>query len=88
MRRIIIKLDNAGKWGGAHTVLHNIMKCFPSHIISDPHGKKLIQKALKELVNKRFLLAKPSTGEIHISLNPAMAKEIDEFLEKTMHSEE
>mgnify|MGYP000630953655 CR=1 FL=1 len=41
-----------------------------------------INKAIKLLVNKGFLLIKPSTGEIHVSLNPKMKRGIYDFIEK------
>lgn len=79
---ILVKLNNMGKFGGAHTALRNIARGLPSSIASNNAGKKLIGKAIKELVNKSFLLAKPSTGEIHVSLNPAKVEEIREFIQK------
>jgi hypothetical protein len=45
-------------------------------------GRKLVQQAIKELNSNGFLIAKPSTGEIHVSLNPAKSKEIKEFIEQ------
>lgn len=79
---ILVKLTNMKKFGGAHTSLRNITKGLPSSITANRDGKKLIQESVKELSRNEFLLAKPSTGEIHISLNPRKIKEIREFIEK------
>ena len=79
---ILVKLANMKKFGGAHTALRNITKSLPSSIISNKRGKKLIEIAVKELIKREFLLAKPSTGETHISLNPRKTKEIWEFIDK------
>lgn len=79
---ILVKLTNMGKFGGAHTALRNVTKGLPSSITSNSRGKKLIQESVKELIKKDFLLAKPSTGEIHISLNSGKVKEIREFIQK------
>lgn len=79
---ILVKLNNMGKFGGAHTSLRNITRGLPSSIASNNAGRKLIEKAIKELINKNFLLAKSSTGEIHISLNPRKVKEIRDFIQK------
>lgn len=38
------------------------------------------EEAIKELINKQFLLVKPSTGEKHVSLNSHKQKEIYDFL--------
>jgi len=81
IKRIILEsLITPPRWGGKHTELRNIKKGFPSHIISPNKGKKLIDKAVKELINDRFLLCKKSTNELHVSLNPKMKKEIMEFI--------
>lgn len=82
MGLMLLKLIKMDKWGHAHTALRNLTRGLPSRYLLMPRGKRIIKEALKELNNRRFLLAKPSTGEIHVSLNSAMAKEIDEFLLK------
>ena len=82
MRLILFKLVRMDKWGGSHTALRNLTKGLPSRYLVTHKGKKLIQEATKELNNKGFLIVKPSTGEIHVSLNSSMTKEIKEFLEE------
>ncbi len=76
------KLNRMDKWGHAHTALRNLTRGLPSRYLTMPGGKRMIKRALKELVNRRFLLAKPSTGEIHVSLNPEKSIEIKEFIHK------
>ncbi|MCX6802115.1 MAG: hypothetical protein NT067_03285 [Candidatus Diapherotrites archaeon] len=81
MKRVMLrKLVTLGKIGGAHTSAFNLSKGLPGHIRSSKQGRKAIEQAIKELINERFLLAKPSTGELHISVNPHKLKEIKEFL--------
>lgn len=82
MRLLLLKLINMGKWGGAHTSLGNIKKGLPSRYVSNNKGIKLVKKAIKELIDKRFFLVKPSTGESHVSLNPGEVKKINGFLIK------
>ncbi len=77
MKRFLRKLMNLNIWGGKHTELRNLQKALPSHL----RGIKESKKAIKELVNREFLLLKPSTGEIHVSLNSHKQREIIEFLE-------
>lgn len=76
MKRFLIKLINLDMWGGKHTEETNLRKCIPKHL----RGKKVTDKALKELLQLGFLHEKISTGEIHVSLNPNKKKEIYEFL--------
>lgn len=81
IKRIILEsLITPPRWGGKHTEVRNIKKGFPSHISNSKEGQKLIDKAIKELINDGWLLCKKSTGELHVSLNPRMKKEIMEFL--------
>lgn len=71
--RIIRKLVQWRKWGGAHT--ENILKGLPSHL----RGGKITKKALKELIQDQWLLPAKKTGEIHYSLNPRKTEEILQF---------
>ena len=76
---IIIRLKNMGKWGGAHSELKRVLKSLPSHILS---GRKLVDKAVKELKNLGFITVYKKTGEDHVSLNPRKVKDINEFINK------
>lgn len=78
MVRFLRKLINLNMWSGKHTEKKNLLKALPKHL----RGEKVTDDALSELYKLEFLLSKPSTGEIHISLNSRMKKEIFEFLEK------
>ena len=81
IRRIILEsLLTPPRWGGKHTEIRNVKRGFPANIASTHKGQKLIEKAIKELINDRFLLCKKSTGELHVSLNPRKKKDIMEFI--------
>jgi hypothetical protein len=77
MKRFLRKLVNLNIWGGRHTEIKNLQKSLPDHL----RGTKEHKQAIKELINKGFLNVKPSTGELHVSLNSHMQKEIFEFLQ-------
>ncbi|MDO8634529.1 MAG: hypothetical protein Q7K34_04530 [archaeon] len=77
---ILRKLINIGKIGGAHTAIFNLSKGLPDHIRSNKKGQKAIKQAIKELINESYLLAKQSTNEQHVSINPRKIKEIKELL--------
>ena len=76
MRRFLIKLINLNIWGGRHTELRNLKKSIPTHL----RGEKITEEAIKELISMEFIIAKKSTGEIHISLNSHKQQEIYEFV--------
>jgi hypothetical protein len=77
MKRFLRKLLNLNIWGGRHTELRNLQKSLPDHL----RGTKEHKDAIKELIKIGFLNVKPSTGELHVSLNSHKQKEIYEFLE-------
>ena len=64
------------KWGSSHTEETNLVKGLPSHL----RGEKIVEKAVKELCQKEFLIKLKKTGEWHVSLNPQKRKEIYKFL--------
>ena len=76
MKRFLIKLINLNIWGGRHTELRNLKKSIPTHL----RGEKITEEAIKELISMEFIIAKKSTGEIHISLNSHKQQEIYEFV--------
>jgi len=78
MKRFLRKLVNLNIWGGRHTEMRNLQKSLPDHLRETKEHKK----AIKELINKGFLNVKPSTGELHVSLNSHKQKEIFEFLQE------
>ena len=78
---ILRKLIRMKKIGGAHTELKNlILKGLSNSLLANKKGKKIINKAIKDLIQNGILLTKPSTGEIHVSINPRKLKEINKLL--------
>lgn len=77
MKRFLRKLVNLNIWGGRHTEIKNLQKALPDHL----RGTKEHKRAVKELIKKGFFNVKPSTGEMHVSLNSHKQKEIFEFLQ-------
>jgi len=52
-----------------------LQKSLPAHL----RGTKEMKLAIKELINREFLLIKMSTGEKHVSLNSHKQQEIYNF---------
>ncbi len=80
--RIIRKLVQWKKWGGAHT--ENILKGLPSHL----RGEKVTKQAMKELIRNQWVIPAKKTNEIHYSLNSEKVNEILQFYEKYCKKEE
>lgn len=74
--RILRKLLKFRKVGGAHTEARNAIKGLPSDFIGQAKDE------IKWLIKEGYLLAKPSTGEVHVSINPRSLKEVRDVLEK------
>jgi hypothetical protein len=79
IEHILTRLRNMCKWGGAHSELKRVVKSLPTYLRESKRGRKQVNDAIKFMVNQGFLLIKPSTGELHVSLNPRKVKEISEF---------
>jgi len=71
---ILNKLHLRRKWGGAHTSFVNVSKGLPRHQIGDA------KNVADELIKEGLLLSKPSTKELHVSLNPRKKAEIDKII--------
>ena len=74
------------KWGASHSELKRVVKSLPSQFTESARGKKLINKAIKNLVNLGFIGIYKKTGEDHTSLNPRKTGEIKEFIKRIKQS--
>jgi len=61
--------------GARHTSMDNIPKGFPKH------EYKRVKKALKRLMKEGFLIVKPTSYGIEVSLNPEKIEEIKKIIE-------
>jgi hypothetical protein len=62
--------------GGRHTDIKNIRKGAPPKFYSD------IDDLVKELIKEGFVILKITAYGKHVSLNPGMMKEINEFIQR------
>ena len=69
-KAILTKLFKHRYIGGRHTELRNVFKGFPPNLIKE------FKEEARSLIKEGLLIAKTSTGEIHVSLNPRMLDEI------------
>jgi len=75
-RAILKKLFRHRYIGARHTEIRNAIKGFPPPLL------KQIKNEVQQLIRENYLLAKMSTGEIHISLNPRMLNKILEEIKE------
>ena len=85
---LLVRLQNMRKWSASHSELKRVVKSLPSQFTASARGKKLINKAIKNLVNLSFIGIYKKTGEDHTSLNPRKASEIKEFIKRLKESME
>ncbi len=64
--------------GGVHTHFDTLRKGFPSHLGKD------IKKIAKELIKKNWILTKPTSYGLQVSLNKNKLREIEEFIKKIL----
>jgi len=75
---ILYNLRRKKMIGGAHTHFDTLRRGFPSHL-----GKE-INKVAKELIKEEFVIPKPTSYGLQVSLNKEKIKEIDEFIKKIL----
>jgi hypothetical protein len=82
-KNILRRLMRSNIWGGKHTPLDFVKKGVAEEYTKKEN--KAIEKVVKELVNRGWLLmAQKRTGRdssVHVSLNPKAAAEIFAFLD-------
>lgn len=75
-KALLEKLYKLRYIGGRHTSEDNVVKGFPKH----ERGE--LKKALKELIKAGYVIPKPTSYGLEVSLNPRMIKEIRRLLEE------
>jgi len=73
---ILYKLARRRIWGGKHLPVIYLRSGFPKECLGQ------VDELTKELINEGFLIQAPKTGQLHVSLNPRMKREIIELIEK------
>lgn len=80
---ILYKLLKHGYFHGRHTAFENIAKGFkPQHLGKEGH--KRINRLAEELIRGCFILKKPTSYGLHISLNSSKSREIRDFIKNVL----
>lgn len=64
--------------GGVRTSFDTLRRGFPSHLGRD------INKISKELIKENFLITKPTSYGLQVSLNKDKLQEIEDFIKKIL----
>jgi len=72
---ILNKLVRHRMWLHKHTSIHNLSKGLPDHLRSRKEVRKAIDGLLRE-----FLISKPTSYGLEVSLDIKKKKEIEEFI--------
>ena len=76
-RHILRKLVKHRVWQHKHTSIHNLPKGLPDHLRS----RKEVRKAVDDLLKTGFLLSKPTSYGLEVSLDVRKKKEIEDFVD-------
>ena len=79
--RLLFSLARKRKWGESHIAYENMFRSLKS----ESFGKKGLKNAkniAEELFREGFVIKKPTSYGLQISLNPEKGKEIKELIKK------
>ena|SRR3989344_2665816 len=79
-RHVLLKLVEHRYWQHKHTNINNLPKSLPSHLKNSGD----VKTAIKELINKGFLISKPTHYGLELSLNIKMKREIENFISQEL----
>lgn len=75
LRKIILrKMVRHTWWGGKHTAFDNLPKGFPKEFWKD------VKKEAEKLIREGFIVKKPTSYGLHVSLNVKMKSEIEKII--------
>lgn len=74
-KSVLDKMFNYSMIGGKHTAVENLKKGFPKHM----HGE--VEVAIRILIKTGFILQKPTSYGLQVSLNPHKIEEIKRIID-------
>ena len=78
---IHIKLHKRGNWGASHTAFENLHKGFRAADLGK-NGLKRIDWITKDLIRQGWIIPKPTSYGLQVSLNPKENKAILAFMKR------
>jgi len=78
---ILFKLHKRGNWGASHTAFDNLQKGFKDTDLGK-HGAKRIDKLARDFIRRGWIITKPTSYGMQVSLNPRQSEEIMAFMRR------
>ena len=78
---ILFKLHKRGNWGASHTAFDNLSKGFKDSDLGK-HGAKRIDRLARELIRQGWIVPKPTSYGLQVSLNPRESESILAFMRR------
>jgi len=78
---ILFKLHKRGNWGASHTAFDNLKKGFRDTDLGK-HGAKRIDKLARGMIRRGWIIPKPTSYGLQVSLNPRQSEEIIAFMRR------
>ncbi|MGH9919130.1 MAG: hypothetical protein ACRD6W_09720 [Nitrososphaerales archaeon] len=76
---VLFKLHKRGNWGASHTAFDNLQKGFSPEDLGK-HGAKRVDKLARELIRRGWIIPKPTSYGLQVSLNPKESQGITAFM--------
>ena len=78
---ILLKLHKRGNWGASHTAFDNLQKGFKDTDLGK-RGTKRVEKHARELIREGWIIPKPTSYGLQVSLNPRESQAIMAFMRR------
>lgn len=78
---VLLKLHRRGNWGASHTAFDNLQKGFKDTDLGK-HGAKRIDSVARDLIRQGWIIPKPTTYGLQVSLNPRHSEEIMTYMRR------
>ena len=78
---ILFKLHRRGNWGASHTAFDNLGKGWNDADLGK-HGVKRVDKLARELIREGWILPKPTSYGLQVSVNPRQSDAIMSFMRR------
>lgn len=78
MATLLYHLRRKRKIGESHTPFDTLKKGFPSHLGKD------IKKIAEELIKKGYMISKPTSYGLQVSLNKEKLQEVEALIKKVL----
>ena len=76
---VLFKLHKRGNWGASHTAFDNLKKGFKDNDLGK-RGAKRIDMLARDMIRRGWIIPKPTSYGLQVSLNPRQSEEIMAYM--------